>query len=260
MVTLVYKFYKQNGTVHYSVATRYLTIAEDTDLGISLYPIAHFNWEEKEGSARGEGEVRYLIPNQIEINRIIMRRALTAKVQAFPRIVVDDSKIQNVSALNTVGMTIKTKGQTVDDVRKVFATIPPAQMSPDVVKLQEDLLNVTRDLAGAGDSATGQIDPEDASGRAIVAVQSATRAPLTEQKDSFKNFVEDIARIWLAYIVAYSADGLTLEKPVTDPRTGQESTEFIKVRKVTLEQLQADVKIEISPRSAYDKYAKEQAV
>jgi hypothetical protein len=260
MVTLVYKFYKQNGTVHYSVATRYLTIAEDTDLGISLYPIAHFNWEEKEGSARGEGEVRYLIPNQIEINRIIMRRALTAKVQAFPRTVVDDSKIQNVSALNTVGAIIKTKGQTVDDVRKVFATIPPAQMSPDVVKLEEDLLNITRDLAGAGDSATGQIDPEDASGRAILAVQQASRAPMTEQKESFKNFVEDLARIWLEYVIAYSADGIMLENPVTDPRTGQESTEFIKVRKVTLEQLQADVKIEISPRSAYDKYAKEQAV
>ena len=260
MVTLVYKFYKQRGTVHYSVATRFLTISEDVDLGISLYPIAHFNWEEKEGSARGEGDVRYLIPNQIEVNRIAMRRAITAKVQAFPRTVVDDSKIQNVSALNTVGAIIKTKGQTVDDVRKAVATIPPAQMSPDVVKLEEDLLNISRDLAGAGDSATGQIDPESASGRAILAVQQASRAPMTEQKESFKNFVEDIARIWLAYTVAYSADGITLEKPVTDPRTGQEATELVKVRKVTLEQLQADVKIEISPRSAYDRYAKEQAI
>ena len=85
MVTIVYKMYKKKGTVHFSIATRYVTIREDIDLGISLYPIAHFNWEEKEGSARGEGEVRYLIPNQIEVNRTEVRRVLTVKYQAFPQ-------------------------------------------------------------------------------------------------------------------------------------------------------------------------------
>ena len=66
MVTVVYKMYKQNGTVHFSIATRWVDIAEDVDTGLKLYPIAHFNWEEKEGSARGEGEVRYLIPRSEE--------------------------------------------------------------------------------------------------------------------------------------------------------------------------------------------------
>ena len=105
MVTVIYKMYKQKGTVHFSVATRWVTIAEDEDLGISLYPIAHFNWEEKEGSARGEGEVRYLIPNQIEVNRTEVRRVLTVKYQAYPQKVVDVSKIANPQALNTVGGT-----------------------------------------------------------------------------------------------------------------------------------------------------------
>lgn len=103
MVTVVYKLYKQKGTVHFSVATRWVTIAEDQDLGISLYPVAHFNWEEKEGSARGEGEVRYLIPNQIEVNRTEVRRVLTVKYQAYPQKVADVSKIANPAALNTVG-------------------------------------------------------------------------------------------------------------------------------------------------------------
>ena len=69
MVTIIYKMYKKAGTVRFSVATRWITIAEDKDTGLSLYPVAHFNWEEREGRARGEGEVRYLIPNQIEVNR-----------------------------------------------------------------------------------------------------------------------------------------------------------------------------------------------
>ena len=260
MVTIVYKLYKKDGTVRFSIATRWVDIAEDIDTGLSLYPIAHFVWEEKEGSARGEGEVRYLIPNQIEVNRTEVRRVLTVKYQAYPQKVVDKSKVANPQALNTVGGTIITNGQPVDDVHKIVGTIPPAQMSPDVVKLQEDLINVTRDLAGAGDTATGQVDPESASGRAILAVQQASQAPMTEQKESYKNFIEDLAKIWLEYLIVYSVDGVNLEEEVTDPNTGEETIQLVKVPQETLEQLQAAVKIDITPKSVYDRFAQEQTV
>ena len=260
MVTIIYKLYKQDGTVRFSVATRWVTIAEDVDLGISLYPIAHFNWEEREGSARGEGEVRYLIPNQIEVNRTEVRRVLTVKYQAYPQKVVDISKVANPNALNMVGGVIKTSGQAVDDVHKIVGTIPPAQMSPDVVKLQEDLINMTRDLAGAGDTATGQVNPESASGRAILAVQQASQAPMTEQKESYKNFIEDIARIDLEYLIAYSENGLNLEEKVTDPNTGEETYQIVNVPQSALQQLQATVKIDVTPKSVYDKFAQEQTI
>ena len=260
MVTIVYKLYKQNGTVHFSIATRWVTIAEDNDLGIPLYPIAHFNWEEKEGSARGEGEVRYLIPNQIEVNRTEVRRVLTVKYQAYPQKVVDISKVANPQALNTVGGTIRTNGTHVDDVSKIVGTIPPAQMSPDVVKLQEDLIQVTRDLAGAGDTATGQVNPESASGRAILAVQQASQAPMTEQKESYKTFIEDLARIWLEYLIAYAKNGVNMEEEVPDPMTGEKTVQVVNVPQSALEQLKATVKIDITPKSVYDKFAQEQTL
>ena len=259
-VTIVYKLYKKDDTVHYSIATRWVTIVEDEDLGIGLYPLAHFVWEEKKGSARGEGEVRYLIPNQIEVNRTEVRRVLTVKYQAFPQKVVDVSKIINPQALNTVGGTIRTNGQPVEDVHKIVGTIPPAQMSPDVVKLQEDLINMTRDLAGAGDTATGQVNPESASGRAILAVQQASQAPMTEQKEGYKNFVEDIARIWLEYLIAYSEDGVNMEYKDTDPQTGEETVQLVNVPQSAMEQLQATVKIDITPKSVYDRFAQEQTI
>ncbi len=259
MVTLVYKMYKKNGTVHYSIATRLLEIVEDVDTGLSLYPIAHFNWEEKEGSARGEGEVRYLIPNQIEVNRTEVRRVLTVKYQAYPQKVVDTSKVSNPQALNQVGGIIKTNSQTVDDVHKIVGTIPPAQMSPDVKQLQEDLIQVTRELAGAGDTATGQVNPESASGRAILAVQQASEAPMTEQKESYKNFIEDLARIWLEYLIVHSVEGINLEEEYTD-EMGEEAIRIVNVPQAVLEQLQATVKIDITPKSAYDKFAQEQTI
>ena len=259
-VTVVYKMYKQAGTVHFSVATRWVTILEDADLGISLYPVAHFCWEEKEGSARGEGEVRYLIPNQIEVNRTEVRRVLTVKYQAYPQKLVDTTKVANPQALNTVGGIIRTQGNTVDDVHKIVGTIPPAQMSPDVKQLQDDLIEVTRVLAGAGDSATGQVNPEDASGRAILAVQQASQAPMTEQKETYKNFIEDLAHIWLEYLIVYSENGVNMEEKVTDPMSGEETIRMVKVPQTALQQLQAAVKIDVTPKSVYDKFAQEQTV
>lgn len=260
MVTIVYKMYKKDGTVHFSIASKLVDIAEDVDLGIKLYPVAHFVWEEKEGSARGEGEVRYLIPNQIEVNRTLMRRVLTAKSQAYPYKVVDITKISNPDALDTVGGTLRINSQVVDDVHKVVATIPPAQMSQDVVQLQQELIDVTRDLAGAGDTATGQVDPESASGRAILAVQQASQAPMTEQKESYKNFVEDVAKIWLEYLIAYSKNGINMEEETTDEMTGEKITQLVNVPQSAMEQLQATVKIDVTPKSVYDRFAQEQTI
>ena len=259
MVTIVYKLFKQKGTVHFSVATRWCDITEEIDTGLSLYPVAHFCWEERKGSARGEGEVRYLIPNQIEVNRTEMRRVLTVKYQAFPQKVVDISKISNPQALNTVGGTIRTNGQPVDDIHKIVGYLPPAQMSPDVVKLQEDLITVTRELAGAGETATGQVNPESASGRAILAVQQASQAPMTEQKESYKNFIEDLARIWLEYLIVYAVDGVQLEEEITDAN-GEKTIQLVHVPQSALEQLQATVKIDVTPKGVYDKFAQEQTL
>ena len=260
MVTIVYKMYRKGGTVHFSAATRWVEIVNDVDTGLTLYPVAHFVWEEKEGSARGEGEVRYLIPNQIEVNRTEMRRVLTVKEQAYPMKVVDVSRVANPSALDTVGGTVRTNGQPVDDVRKIVGTIPPAQMSPDVKLLQDDLINVTRDLAGAGDTATGQVNPESASGRAILAVQQASQAPMTEQKESYKKFIEDVARIWLEYLIVYAEDGVNLEQAEVDPMTGQEMVRVVNVPQAVLKQLKAVVKIDVTPRSPFDRFAQEQTI
>lgn len=259
-VTIVYKMYRDGETIRFSAATRLVDIVEDVDVGISLYPIAHFTWEEKKGSARGEGEVRHLIPNQIEVNKTEMRRLLTVKNAAYPRIVVDQSKVEDVSVVNTVGGVIVTNGQPVDDVRKIVGTIPPAQMSSDVVKLQEDLINVTRDLAGAGESATGEVDPENASGRAILAVQQASQAPMTEQRESYKAFVEDVAHIWLEYLIAYSDEGLEMQEELTDPMSGETQIQIVKVPQAALRKLQADIRVEITPKGVYDRFAQEQTI
>ena len=130
-------------------------------------------------------------------------------------------------------------------------------MSPDVKLLQDDLIQMSRDLAGAGESATGEVDPESASGRAILAVQRASQSVMTEQKESYKNFIEDLAKIWLDMMIVYSSDGLKLEETIKDPNTGEEQTQLVDISQETLRELQASVKVDITPRGALDKYAQE---
>lgn len=256
MCTIVTKFYRSNGTIWYAKATKYLDIKEDVDMGTTLYPLIHMLWCEKEGSARGEGEVRVLIPNQIETNKTAMRRLLTAKNTAYPQKVYDVDKIQNPDAINTVGGTIEVSGMGVDDVSKAYTTTKPTQMSPDVEKIQNELISTSRELANASDTATGQVNPEDASGRAILAVQQASQQPLTEQNTSLNIACEELARIWFDMWQTYN-EGMQLENIKTDPTTGEDTIEVVEVEPSVLEELRVSVKIDITPKGAYDKYAQE---
>lgn len=257
MVTVITKLYKENGTVHFSQATQFCDLKTDKDTGLALYPLEHMLWEEREGSARGEGEVRYLIPNQIEINKTIMRRLISAKTTAYPQKIVDMSKVQNPSAIDKIGGTIKANGQSVDDVKKIIGIIQPAQMSSDVEKVMNELISTTRELAGAGDIATGDVNPESASGKAILAVQQASQMPVTEQTLSLKTTLEGLARIWLDMWKTYATDGLTIDYEQTNPSTGETTSQPVKVPYSVLEELQANVKVDITPKSPYDKFAQE---
>lgn len=260
MCTLVTKLYKVDGRVRFAQSTRYVEIKKDRDSGLKYYPVAHLLWEEKKGSARGEGEVRQLIPNQLETNKTAMRRALTVKNTAYPNKVANVDKISNPNDIDRVGSTIKAKGgSTVDDVAKIFTYVKPAQMSTDAEKLLNELINSTRELAGAGEVATGQVNPESASGRAILAVKQASEQPLTEHLVYVKGFVEDLARIHLDFITVYN-DSIQLEDEIIDPTTNEKTVVLVEVMKASLEALQPVVKVDITPKGAFDKYAQEQSV
>ena len=257
---LITKMYKKNGTVHFSQATKFVDIIKDEDTGLKLYPMVHMCWEEKIGYSRGEGEVRHLIPNQLEVNKTIMRRVLVAKKTAYPQTVVNTSKVRNPSAINRIGGIIETDAREVDDVRKILNTTQPAQMSTDVDKLQNDLISITRELAGAGDIATGEVNPESASGKAILAVQNASRMPMNEQLETLKDSIDQLAKVWLDMWKTYAENGLQIEYETKDELTGQTSTQLVKVSAEILDKLEADVKVDITPKSPYDKYAQEVSI
>lgn len=253
---LITKFYRKDGTIHFTQATKYCEIKKDKDMGIELYPFAHYNWEDEEGNARGVGEVRYLIPNQLETNKTAMRRALTTKNISYPQKVINVDAIQNIQDVNKVGSTIKFKDMGNTRASDVFMNTTPGQMGTDSEKLQSELIQLSKDLNNAGEAATGNINPESASGRAILAVQQAQNQPLTDQLIGLKSFIEDIARIWFDMWKVNAENGLVVEVE-NKGVDGSTTLEVIQIPSYILDALSTSVKVDITPKGAFDKYAQE---
>lgn len=260
MCLVLLKYYKKDGKVYYTRAVKSVELESDVNTDMTLYPVAHIIWEKVKGSARGIGAVRNVIPNQIEINKIATRRALAVKLMAFAKLIVNKDFVSNPRALEKVGSTIELKGgATIDDVRKHVGYLNPVNMSSDAKNLQDDLQNVTKDLEGAGDVATGTVDPTQASGKAILAVQQATQQPLNEQVDTYKTFIEDIARIWYDMWKAYKVNGLQVIQEDKDDNDNIIETP-ITIPYEILQELDANIKVDITPKSPYDIYAQEQSL
>lgn len=256
MVTIVTMLYKKNGTIHYSEAMKFVDIEKDADTGLTYYPIAHLNWEDCEGNARGIGEVEQYIDTQIEVNKTATRRAFIGKMISYPHTVINKNKIDNPQDLNKVGSTIYVNDSSADDVSKFFKITTPGQISPDIANLQNELIRTCRELAGAGDIATGQIKPDEASGKAILAVQRASEQPLDEQSSSAKQFIEDIGLIIFDMLKTYSESLVVIDEN-TDPVSGDVNEDVLEIPKSVLDALQISIKIDVTPKSAYDKYAQE---
>lgn len=258
MCLVLLKYYrKEDGKVYYTKATKSVEIETDKATDMNLYPVAHFVWEEKKGSSRGIGAVNCIIPNQIEINKIDARRAVAVKIGAFQKLVYNSDLVGNPKALNTVGGAIEIKGGLgIDDVRKAVGYLNPSSMSSDAGNLSAEMKTNTRDLEGAGDVATGNVDPTQASGRAILAVQQASQQPLGEQVENYKTFVEDVARIWFDMWKAYEVKGMSIMYEQKDSE-GNIVEEPGIIPYETLQQLEPHIKVDITPRGSYDRYAQE---
>ena len=235
---------------------KFVDIEKDADTGLTYYPIAHLNWEDCEGNARGIGEVEQYIDTQIEVNKTATRRAFIGKMISYPHTVINKNKIDNPQDLNKVGSTIYVNDSSADDVSKFFKITTPGQISPDIASLQNELITTCRELAGAGDIATGQIKPDEASGKAILAVQRASEQPLDEQSSSTKQFIEDIGLIIFDMLKTYSESLVVIDEN-TDPVSGDINEDVLEIPKSVLEALQISIKIDVTPKSAYDKYAQE---
>lgn len=272
MCMVLLKMYKKKNadgvkTVHFAKCTKFTEIVKETDTGLKLYPVEHYVWESEKGSSRGIGAVETNIPNQIEINKTEMRRAIAVKSLAYPKLVYNSHYIKNPKALKQTGADIELEGAQVDDIRKYVGYISATSMSADSKYLLEELVTYTQDLAGAGDNASGNVDVTKTSAKAIIAVQQAQQQPLNEQLYKYKEFLESLSRIYLDMLQNYKVNGLTLQEEVPNQIVNENglvstknTTQEYQLSYEELQFLKANVKVDITPKTPYDKFAVEQSL
>lgn len=239
------------------------TSGGDTISGMKLYPIVGFRWMSKYGSARGLGMVNQLRPNQVYVNKLAYWELTAARYTAYPRPVYNVQAIENIEEAEDVGRPIRVKGNVLR-AAEAFGYQSPAQMSAQPAMLRATLMQDTRELAGAGDAALGNINPERASGAAIIALQDQQAIPLNRQISAYKQYVEDIALVWLDMWKTYRGKGLTVSTMETalDPLTGMpvSVTRTEDIPAADLRRVSATVKIDATPTNPFSKWAQEQSL
>lgn len=217
---------------------------------LTLYPLCAMVWGRKKGSCRGMGEVTGLIPNQIQLNENLARRIANAKLTAYGKPVYRADALANPDALCEAGTAIEVSDLAASDLGSVVSYLTPMPMSDDARVLCEELLSHTRALAGASDAATGQIDPTQASGAAIIAARDQAAIPLNEHAAAYRRFIEDVALVWLDIWAAYSPSGFVLQTPAGE----------VTVPAETVRRASNLLRIDVTPTDAYSRYAAEQSL
>ena len=222
---------------------------------LSVYPIIPYVWENVPNSARGVGEVEQLIPNQLEANKTLARRAMAVKMGAYPRLAYDANAIENPEDLENVGSAIAVQGGGAQSISQMIAYLNPANISSDADNLFNTLVQMSKDLAGATDYALGNINPEQASGTAIIAVRDQAQVPLNEQVARYRQWVEDVSLLWMDLWISYNPDGIDFE---VEDDLGQKTAYHISQQE--LEMLKPTVRIDVSPDNQWTKLAEQQSL
>lgn len=261
-VTVLFYFTRdKSGVVNVAKCTKSVVIEEIHPIaarnpdgsfakGMTLYPILKYSWEDFPNDARGVSEVEQLIPNQLEVNKTLARRSMIIKLTAYPRLAYIAGGVINPEALNEVGMPIEVNAVSAQSVNQMISYLNPAQSNSDPKNYADDLMNQSQDLAGAGDTAMGNINPTRVAASAILAIRDQAALPLNEQVAKMKTFVEQYAKLAIEIWAVYNPGGMNVLTAETD-ENGNEIKTMKKITKEDWDKLKADVRIDTSKDSPW---------
>jgi hypothetical protein len=158
---------------------------------------------------------------------------------------------EDIRKLSYPDSNIAVQDLTGGGVEKLIGYLQPAGISPYARDIWQEIIALTRSLAGIGDN-LDNVSPERATGAAINAVREVRLLSVNAQVAALKQFIEDIALIWYDLWCAYHPGGLAVIVPAPE---GRESLETISNEELCA--LKVDVKIDVSPNHPYSRLAQE---
>lgn len=248
-VTVLTKLFKEGGRVHFIQCTATVTLLEDTDTGLYLYPVAFMPWERVKNSYHGMSAMTGKIQNQVYVNKLYAMAMQYIKMTAFPKKVYNRTLFPRGFS-NKIGEAIGVDG---DPREAVSVSEGSSDMSGYVMQMIDRTIAQTKELMGASDAALGNVKADNTS--AIIAVQKAAAVPLELTKMDFYQFVEDYIRIFLDMMRAYYGVRKVF---VEDPNTGE--TQVLTFDFDSLEGLHLKLNVDIGASSYFSEMVQVQTL
>jgi polyhydroxyalkanoate synthesis regulator phasin len=206
-VTVITKYWKVfqipavKPTVHFMKVASGVVFKPDTDMRISLYPIAVMQWERRKRSIFGMSNTEQLIGNQKSINFLYAMQILSSQLTGWPKMIVDRNAVKQKST-NTPGEIINVDGNPGEASNAVHY-LNPSQMPAYIPNLIQMFTSETRSVAGANENALGEQSYANQPASSIIALQRANGIPLESIKRRFYQAMEDVGLIWAEFWKTY---------------------------------------------------------
>lgn len=212
VLTRFWKEWNEDGTVCTVKAMqvcRGAVVRAPWNMGVRLYPLSVFKWEEKRCRAYGESEIPYLIPNQIAINRTVSAGVWAVMMMGMPIMLVNGDVVQQPIS-NDPGQVIPVYGSG-EEVQNAVRYVDPPAFTAQLDANVQNLVNDTMTQAGVNTTLLGDIKPTNTS--AILAVREAALMPLQMVQNRYFRFLEETARIWCEFwLTMYGNRALKLQQ------------------------------------------------
>lgn len=177
-----------------------------------LYPVCVWQYEPREGSIYGIGEVEGLIPNQKAINFMYAMILLNAQSTSWNKWLVTPGALMGQTINNAPGQVL------VDHTRSGSGIKPLAVggMTGQPMTVTQALLSDTRTVTGSTEVMTGETLGASMSGAAIAQLQSQAQVPLEDIRNGFWLAKERLGKVKEQFFRTHYAAKDYLRQPEDD--------------------------------------------
>lgn len=156
-----------------------------------LYPVCVWQYEPREGSIYGIGEVEGLIPNQKAINFMYAMILLNAQSTSWNKWMVVPGALMGQTISNAPGQVLVDHTRTGNGIKPMAV----GGMSGQPMSVVQAILQDTRTVTGSTEVMTGETLGASMSGAAIAQLQSQAQVPLEDIRNGFWLAKERLGKI-----------------------------------------------------------------
>ena len=168
----------------------------------TLYPIVVGQYERRQDSIYGLGEVEGLIPNQKAINFNIAMALLNCQENAWGKYIVHPQALRSQTITNEPGQVLIDYSNTNNGIHKMTEH----SLSAFPVDLVDRITSMVRMVTGSTEVMTGEVLGANMSGAAIAQLQAQAQQPIEELRNAFWDVKEKQGRVLAQFYKLFYAN------------------------------------------------------